>query len=188
MRVREQLRAATAEIHAALHGARPFARIAEGGMDRPGHAALLRLLLRYHAAMTPLCAAGAARLGAPELAAAQRCRLEALRADLRALGGTAPAIPALAPRDGDFAVGVLYTVLGSTLGGKVIHRQLDALLPGEEGRRFFKGHADDGVQWRLFCERLEAAGLDMAQAQAGAAYAFACLRDMLEEESPALVR
>jgi heme oxygenase len=182
MRVRERLRAATADVHEALHGAAPFARIAAGGMDAPGYAALLRMLFRYHAAMTPACAAGAARLDAPELAQAQRRRLADLRADLGVFGQSPSMIEPPPLQGGDFAVGVLYTVLGSTLGGKVIHRQLDRLLPDDEGRRFFRGRADDGAQWRLFCDRLESAGLDMMHTQAGATYAFAQFRDMLQEE------
>lgn len=178
---RETLRAATSDIHETLHGAVPFARIAEGRMDRRDYPALLRMLLRYHAAMTASCETGARKLEAPILGEAQRRRVEDLRADL-AMPGDAPAVALPLTGDGDFAVGVLYTVLGSTLGGKVIHRQLAELVPGADGRRFFAGHADDGAHWRLFCERLESADLDMAQVQAGAAFAFARFRDMLQEE------
>lgn len=176
---RDRLRSVTADIHEALHGAEPFARIAEGRMDRRGYAELLRFLLRYHAAMQAPCAAGAARLGLPELAQAHDRRLAALRADLAALGASA-ATASAAAGGGDFAVGVLYTVLGSTLGGKVIHRQLAALLSDDRGRSFFKGTADDGANWRLFCARLETADLDMAELEAGARHGFARFRDMLE--------
>jgi len=176
---RARLRGVTAGIHEALHGAEPFARIAEGRMDRQAYAALLRFLFRYHAAMEAPCAAGAAWLGVPELAHAHRCRLANLRADLAALGAKA-VTAAPVPGNGDFAVGILYTVLGSTLGGKVIHRQLDRLLPDDQGRRFFRGESGDGANWRLFCARLEEADLDMAQVEAGAVHAFACFQDMLE--------
>jgi len=179
---RTRLRSVTADIHEALHGADPFARIAEGRMDRQAYAALLRFLFRYHAAMEAPCAAGAARLGVGELAQAHRRRLAALSVDLAALGASA-ATPAPMPGDGDFAVGILYTVLGSTLGGKVIHRQLDHLLPDDEGRRFFRGEPGDGANWRLFCARLEEADLDMAQLEAGAAHAFARFQEMLETKA-----
>ena len=132
--------------------------------------------------MAPACAQAAIRLDAPQLAEAQRRRLEDLRADLSAFGEAVPVPELLPPRGDDFAVGALYTVLGSTLGGKVIHRQLDALLPDDEGRHFFKGHAGDGAHWRLFCDRLENADLDRAQVEAGAAYAFARFQAMLQEE------
>ena len=54
-----------------------------------------------------------------------------------------------------FAIGCLYTVQGSTLGGKVISRQLDALLHGEDGRRFFRGFPQDGANWQALCAGLE---------------------------------
>lgn len=184
MAMREGLRAVTAEIHQALHGAAPFARIADGTIDRAGYAALLEFLLRYHAAMMPACAAGAVRLQVPELAEAQQRRLAALRADLAVFGVSASVPVEEAHGERDFAAGILYTVLGSTLGGKVIHRQLDALLADDEGRQFFKGTKDDGAQWRLFCHRLEAAKLDGAQTQAGALFAFARFQAMLEDASP----
>jgi len=171
MSVREALRAATAEIHEALHGAEPFARIAEGHMDRAGYAALLRFLFSYHAGMEAACIAGAVRLGAPELGRAQQRRLSALRADLAVCGSVAPAVAAPAPQAGDFAVGCFYTVLGSTLGGKVIFRQLDALLPGSDGRRFFQGAADDALHWQLLCAALESRG-DVAALEAGARHGF----------------
>jgi heme oxygenase len=184
MAMRQQLRTITAEIHQALHGAEPFARIAAHTMDRKGYAALLCFLFRYHAAMQAACAAGAVRLHAPELADAQQRRLTALRADLAVLGAAVPVLLCDVPGESDFAVGVLYTVLGSTLGGKVIYRQLDGLLPDDDGRRFFKGAPEDGAHWRLFCTQLEAAGLDEAQAEAGASFAFARFQSMLEEAAP----
>jgi heme oxygenase len=75
-------------------------------------------------------------------------------------------------------VGVLYTVQGSTLGGKVIHRQLDGLLEGKEGRTFFKGSAEDGRHWRILCAGLEHQ-TDAAALKAGARHAFARFADML---------
>jgi heme oxygenase len=129
--------------------------------------------------MTDACNQAAIRLGALALAAAQDARLEALKADLAVFGCVPSPAGAAAPRSDDFAVGVLYTVLGSTLGGKVIHRQLEALLA--DGRSFFKGSAEDGANWQLFCRRLEDAGLDMAQVEAGALHAFAAFKSMLNE-------
>lgn len=179
--VRGRLRAATADIHEALHRAEPFARIADGTMDRQGYGALLERLARYHLAMAPLCAAGAAALGAPELDAAHRDRVAALKADIRAMGASAPRDAEGQAVDPAFAVGCLYVVNGSTLGGKVIFRQLDALLADDDGRRFFKGRAEDGAHWQTLCRRLEdfEQGGDYAAMEAGARSAFARFGDML---------
>ncbi len=170
----KSLRDATQAVHEALHGAEPFARIAEGRMDREGYGALLVMLHRYHTAMAGHCIVAAASLQAPVLGDAHRLRLAALKSDLAWCRQAAAREEEEPARHADFAVGCLYTVQGSTLGGKVIHRQLAALLP-EGGRGFFAGHADDGAHWRLFCARLElhAPAMDMARVQAGAAHAFA---------------
>lgn len=186
MTARDRLRVATAQIHQELHTAAPFARIAAGGMDRVAYVDLLLFLYRYHSAMAGSCNQGAIRLGALTLAAAQDARLDALKADLAFFAcGPVPSRGA-APRTDDFAVGVLYTVLGSTLGGKVIHRQLDTLLPDGSGRSFFKGRPEDGANWQLFCRRLEEAGLELEQVEAGALHAFATFKMMLNESELAV--
>ena len=179
--VRARLQAATADIHEALHSAPPFARIAAGTTDRGSYVALLHALHRYHAVMAASCAAGAIRLGAPALATSHGNRLAALRRDLQFFNRTPDAEVDTKAADPDFAVGCLYTVQGSTLGGKVIHGQLASLLPDGCGRTFFAGHGDDGAQWRLFCEKLEAdAMLDLAQVVAGARHAFIAFDRLLQ--------
>jgi heme oxygenase len=176
--MRERLRAATEEIHLALHRAAPFAAIADGTATREAYADTLDFLWRYHGAMAGWCAVGAGALELNGLARAHQARLAALREDLAVFRRDVPAIeeePAIA---GAFAAGVLYTVQGSTLGGKVIYRQLDGVLDGEAGRSFFKGSAEDGHLWRLLCEGLERQS-DGAALEAGARHAFACFADML---------
>ena len=182
MSVRERLRDATAQIHEALHGAAPFARIADGGMDTPGYGALLRMLHRYHAMMAVPCEAGAAALAAPELARAHQQRIAALEQDMAFLGVMPERGAGEVAGDAAFSIGCLYTVQGSTLGGKVIFRQLDTLLPGSDGRRFFEGTAQDSANWRLLCQRLEEQG-DIAAMADGARHAFACF-DLLISENP----
>jgi heme oxygenase len=176
--MRERLRAATEEIHLALHRAAPFAAIADGTATRESYADTLDFLWRYHRAMAGWCAAGAGALGLNGLAQAHQARLASLRDDLVVFGRDFPAIVQEPADDGAFAAGVLYTVQGSTLGGKVIHRQLDGLLDGEDGRSFFKGSAEDGHLWRLLCAGLERQK-DGAALEAGARHAFARFADML---------
>jgi heme oxygenase len=181
--MREKLRAATEEIHLALHRAAPFAAIADGTATRETYADTLAFLRRYHGAMAGWCAAGAWTLGLDGLARTHRERLAALRADLATFGRAVPQAEEEPAHHevfgaGAFAVGVLYTVQGSTLGGKVIHRQLDGLLDGEDGRSFFKGRAEDGHTWRMLCAALEQQS-DGAALEAGARHAFARFSDML---------
>jgi heme oxygenase len=184
--VRERLRHATSAMHEALHTAAPFVGIGAG--DPAAYGLALTTLLRFHAAMAPFCRAAAGALGFPEIIDHEDQRIAMLRRDLAVLGIAAalPAAPDGEQHDAsaEFAVGCLYTVLGSTLGGKVIDRQLDALLPTAAGREFFRGTPADGILWRLFCARLERYGGDgdrVAGIAAGASFAFARFRQCLEE-------
>ena len=181
--VRAHLAGATADIHQALHGAAPFARIAQGDIGAAGYGTLLQVLLRYHGGMAGICEAGARRLDIPQLAAAQRDRIGRLEQDLAFLKRLPVAAMCEPARDDAFAVGCLYTVLGSTLGGKVISRQLQNLLRDGQGRSFFAGSPDDARYWRLFCERLEAGKFSPAELEAGARYAFARFAALMQDWS-----
>lgn len=177
--VRDQLRAATDDIHQALHHAAPFAAIAEGAATLQSYGRTLRFLHRFHSSLSPYCARGAKGLGVPELASAHARRMAALQIDLACLGVMADAPDDVALHEGEaFCAGVLYTVQGSTLGGKLIYRQLDALLPNDSGRSFFKGSAKDAGDWQCLCAALESCQADLADMKAGALYAFTRFQDM----------
>jgi heme oxygenase len=170
-----QLRAATDEIHQALHRAAPFAAIAEGRETLTGYGETLQALYRFHAGMHGMCVAGAAVLGVDILGKAHAARVAALAGDLAHLGLAVPddvrgAVPDIAGQ-GAFCAGLLYTVQGSTLGGKVIFRQLDGLLPDPRGRSFFQGTADDARHWQMLCAALEGCE-DIAALTAGARHGF----------------
>jgi len=169
--VRMQLRAATDGIHQALHHAAPFAAIAQGRETLAGYGRTLQALYRFHAGMHAMCAAGAAALGVDILGQVHAARIEALADDLAYLALAPPDGVPEAAGEGMFCAGLLYTVQGSTLGGKVIFRQLDALLPGSDGRRFFQGAPDDALHWQLLCAALESRG-DVAALEAGARHGF----------------
>lgn len=179
--VRDHLRRATSDIHEALHRAAPFAAITGGTATRADYAATLRFIHRYHSTMAPLCAKAAMTLGAPSLADAHAQRIAALENDLTHFGVATVGIhDAHDIRSADFCIGALYTVQGSTLGGKLIYRQLDSLLPDDNGRTFFKGTAEDGRNWRLLCDRLETCGARLDALDAGAHHAFAAFQSMLD--------
>lgn len=178
-RARAALREATAAAHGRLHRLPPFRALAEGRLDRAGYGALLGRLLGFHAAMERALEAGPSL--APygiELAARRRAPL--LRADLAWLGCPAPAAEAaLAPfASAAAAMGALYVVEGSTLGGRQLARALDGLLPpGEAGRRFLLGHgAAQAPMWRECCAAIERCGAEpggLAGMIGGALAAFA---------------
>ena len=178
--LRAHLARATADIHQALHGAEPFARIAQGQIGLAGYGALLDILYRYHGGMAALCESGARVLKLPELALAHRVRLARLKDDLAFLDVVSAPVASEPARDGDFAIGCLYTVLGSMLGGKVISRQLENLLPDGRGGSFFAGSAGDGAQWHLFCTGLEESAVALSAVESGAHHAFARFAALVE--------
>jgi len=117
---------------------------------------------------------------------AQR-RTPELRADLLALGFDNAALPRLVmPPMADFAtaVGGLYVLEGSSLGGKVILRSLEARLGARlAGAVAFFGGAgrQDALSWPAFKARLDAFGEGRPAAQARAvAGAMAVFRQFAE--------
>jgi heme oxygenase (biliverdin-IX-beta and delta-forming) len=175
------LRDATAAVHTRLHRAAPFAALADGRLNRRGYATLLGSLLAFHRAVAPGTLRGRAAIGDRRDRGARLARLEA---DLAHLGG-APIRSIAAPAWNDNeAVGCLYVVEGSMLGGKLIHRQLDYLFGRESaGRSFFGGTADDGRRWRELCDRLETYGATddrLAAMASGAVATFALFETCLD--------
>jgi heme oxygenase len=180
--VRSRLRAVTDDIHQALHQAAPFAAVADGSLDRAGYGDVLAMLHTYHREFAGACAAGAAALHMPLLTLAHGARLVALEQDLKHLGHPPRIVDDTLDARGLFAAGCLYTVQGSTLGGKVIYRQLDYLLPDDNGRRFFRGAGDDSQAWQDLCAGLETHGAEDSDAlEQGALFAFHRFADVLQQ-------
>ena len=111
-----------------------------------------------------------------------RRRTHLLRADLAALGSSAcavAALPACPPpllRDAAGALGSLYVMEGSTLGGRVIQRNVERRLglDGRSGCAYFAGYgASTGAMWRSFLLRLDQApAADAERIAAGATATF----------------
>ncbi len=180
---RIELRDATAAVHLRLHRVPVFAALAAGQLERNAYLALLGRLYGFH---HPLEAA-VAQAGPPGLEPAQWRRAHLLRSDMAALGEADAAIdrlPRHAAPDGDWsparAMGWLYVIEGSTLGGRQLARQLDHLLSASDaaGRSFLRAGTDQNhVRWRDFCTALDACGADSApraEMVAGAIEAFDC--------------
>lgn len=163
---RDRLRRATGAAHAALE-----ARLEAGGCFDSLHG-----YARYLGAMAPLYAAledalhdaGAGRL-LPDWPRRRKAGL--LRADLCALGATAPAIArgalgagagvAAPPWHAGAVFAALYVSEGATLGGAVLARRVLRLgLTRERGAAFLDPYGPDrGAMWRGFLGILEGAAL-----------------------------
>ncbi|MFF8803108.1 MULTISPECIES: biliverdin-producing heme oxygenase [unclassified Methylobacterium] len=157
-----RLRHATAEAHAALERDLDWeARVA----TLSGYRDLLARLRGFHAVYEP--AIGAALADAAFFD--PRRRLAFLDADLAGLSGAAPASsPAPPCLDGaGGALGALYVLEGSTLGGAVIGRHVARLHGEEVPLAYYSGRGRAaGPLWRAFRERLDA----LPEAQAAAAF------------------
>jgi len=125
---------------------------------------------------------------------AGRGRLELLRADLDALGYGAREIEALPvcaeaaqlAVTPEAAMGSLYVIEGSTLGGQLISRALrEARWAAAARLRYFDPYgAETGARWRAFQASLEAASSPAADPliEAGAVATFGLLRRWLTLE------
>lgn len=154
--VMARLKAHTHTAHMRLEKNRYAVALAQHTLSREAYAAFL---LKFHSFYTPLeprllACGDLLTLG---LDYAERQKLPALTRDLLTLGvnpadyPVCPTVPEVT--DLATALGVLYVVEGSTLGGQIIHRQLRALF-GDEAEsvmHFFGGYGPlTGPRWKAF--------------------------------------
>ena len=146
-KVRGALRAATGAVHERLHQAPPFAAIANRELDLRGYSDLLARIAAFHFTVGPEIGLG-------------HGRRELLMRDLEGLGAPQPdRLYWSPPKTVPAKLGWTYVVEGSSVGGKVIYRQLDYLFGSSAtGRLFFRGSALDGPRWQALCGDLEAEG------------------------------
>ncbi len=179
---RANLRLATEDIHERLHEAEAFRLIGESALSMHDYGRLLGSILRFHGSVQPALAAH------PETAplGGGTDRLEHLRSDMRHIGAAAPppCVDGLT-LDPDEVVGCLYVVQGSTLGGRVIYRQLDYLFEGVEGRSFFLGSDDEPLKWKKVRALLEEQPPERKEAlRRGAVKTFGFFEQCLAREFP----
>ena len=114
-----------------------------------------------------------------------RRRLHLLAADLFALGVSQEAMAALPScplpdlQDAAEALGSLYVMEGSSLGGRIIQRNVERCLKdvGRASCSYFNGYGDEtGAMWASFLARLdEVPAGDMVNVGRGATATFECL-------------
>lgn len=114
-----------------------------------------------------------------------------LKADIEALGATTDELPeAQAPQitNAAEAMGALYVLEGSIMGGPYIVQMLQK-RGIEKGFSFFSGYgADSGHMWKAFQDALNEVGSEEEagqQAMQKAAETFACFGDMFETQTVA---
>jgi heme oxygenase len=153
--MRAKLRAATAAAHERLHRHPGLAAAATGAIDIDGYRGLLARLYGFH------CAVDETPLVSPWTRQTPRSRL--IERDLEALGvarhrwEVLPRCAALPPLATEAqALGALYVVEGSALGGAAIARAVAPLLaPFDGGSRFFSGDDEKGRGWPALLAHIE---------------------------------
>jgi heme oxygenase (biliverdin-IX-beta and delta-forming) len=161
------LRERTRDRHARLDAAIDFRA---NDITTGRYAAFLRGVL---AVVTPLEPAIASCLGAPT----GRSRAERVRADLATLRASTEItyVPLRTPQNVAEAYGCAYVLEGSTLGGLVLARAVEATLgpTGPTSYLRLRG-ADTPRAWKSFIERLGAFGATATAGQMNAACDIAC--------------
>lgn len=182
--LRHRLRAETAEAHARMEDALDLVRRVS---DRQRFAEVLERFLGFHLIWEPAIRQRSALRAFHE----PRSRVPHLRRDLAALGLTnaeQQALPVCAAAaelasDEAAAIGSIYVLEGSTLGGQVIGRALaQAGWTPNGGLTYFNPYqARTGEMWRAFADWAEASvpPRDRPAAVAGANRTFAMLQDWL---------
>lgn len=177
--LRDRLRAATSDDHAALDvivtGWRIETPIGYGAFLTASYAALapLELALEEAGVVQHL----------PDWS--QRARRAALAADLAELGLPAPSFEAAQIPSADFAAGLIYVLEGSRLGAKFLARQVRAAGAGLPLSYLTHGEGQD--LWRSFLAWLDAipkVGFRTDAAEMGARYGFQCFSEAFERRAP----
>lgn len=175
------LREGTRTCHKGLEQRLPFF---SEGFDLPAYRCLIEA---YHGFHAPLDAAltgyqGAERRKAPALVKDLRA-LNLARHDIDAL----PLCPTLPRIDSEAcALGVMYVLEGSTLGGQVLKRAMAERLgiDADSGAAFLDVYGPEtGANWRAFLQRLaEASVSTQAQSVDAAIATFECFEQWLDQK------
>lgn len=183
----QDLRDATATHHMSVEKCMP---LFNPGFSLKEYSALLGKFYGFHKPLEDKLAPWSA--GIPELQWDLRQRTAALSQDLRALGLedlTSLALSSQLPACHSVpqALGVLYVLEGSTLGGQVITKHLKEKGFPAEGLAYFGGYGEKtGVMWKQFQKVLNALVESPADRQAAITAAqdtFTCLEKWLRKEN-----
>jgi heme oxygenase len=161
--MRNELRAATSEQHARLERE---LNIPDSIGSAADYTRLLSRLYGFYAPLEQRLLQFETSLGEHGVHVARRLKAWKLECDLHSFGWTPDAVSAL-PRCAELphvssdahALGCLYVLEGSTLGGQVIARRVRRVLQidGDAGLAFFRAYgARTGRMWQGFVDRLNA--------------------------------
>lgn len=181
----DELRAQTSSLHEALESTGLSKTIVSEHLSKDGYVDYLVRMYQAHAAIEQNVFPQL-KTQLPDID--QRHKLPLLEEDLSFLGASLPDnIPGMdAANDPGFLLGIMYVTEGSTLGGRVILKNVQkklGLQPGQ-GATYFAGYGDDTAKmWKEFLGRLieyEAQTGERDRIIAGANYAFKYIYEILK--------
>lgn len=163
-----RLKEETADLHAAIEASPAMQALLSDQLTRIQYTAAL---MRMHGFLSPLTTqlaiSGLEGTGAGEQLDLTHLA-DRLREDLATLGvplmrrNMLPRCTALPPMESpEDAAGIAYVILGSTLGGNIIHKRLMDNCGAEvaDATRFFAGHGggkENGRKWMVFMAHMNA--------------------------------
>lgn len=156
----DRLRESTSDLHHALEHTFHAEAIASGNITRAQYEEVLSLFLGFHRPVEKVIEELHLESFLPDIA--ERMRTKQLYNDLKKLGFSqaqidelpdCPSIPC--PKTVEQALGVLYVLEGSTLGGRVILKMLASHIENNvipaEATTYYAGHGDNtGTFWKDF--------------------------------------
>lgn len=153
---------------------------------RAGYAAILKMFYGYFFPLETLLQQQLSPAELPDLS--QRRKAAAILHDLAAIGQPAADLPLCRHlpeiKNRTQALGVLYVLEGSTLGGKMIARMLlkkEDLDLSENAVTFFAGYKEDtGKRWKTFLEVFNQQDYSEALLQS-VNDTFACLKSWMQQ-------
>lgn len=119
-----------------------------------------------------------------------RKKLDSLLADLKKSDAPKTVFNTVFKKDISvpFALGILYVVEGSALGGRFILKNITATIgfDGTDGATYFHGYGNrTGMMWKRFLDTLSAYAMDDKHAEeilAGANYAFQAIHEHFSQQ------
>jgi len=178
-----RLRAGTRDAHDRIETVPALHRLLAADLTQAEYVAVLRHLHAFHAGIEPAIASELEAL--PEAAAMlDGARPRALARDLAWFGASTLPPPVPPPLEGiAAALGGLYVIEGSGLGGRVIARHLTASLgvaDGAGGSFYCRLDADSAKRrWQALTTLLERSDADTGQMVSGACTVFHAMESWL---------
>lgn len=168
--LRRRLKELTFPFHTELESTPIAIRLASGTIEREEYGLYLQRVAALHQMLEPLFAS-MDEWKAYGIDPLQRTRINLLNHDLSALGDVIALqkdiSPLAIPLNFATAVGMMYVLEGSTMGGQVLVHKLSHIL-GSDGvpcTRYFAAYGENTMKlWGEFCQFLDRFGTENPQA------------------------